>query len=53
MRPLPANELRNDVGVVQEETILLSGTLHDNLVMARADATFEEVVEACSRAQTR
>jgi subfamily B ATP-binding cassette protein HlyB/CyaB len=37
--------------VVPQETVLLSGTLYDNLVMAHPHATFEEVIQACKAAE--
>jgi subfamily B ATP-binding cassette protein HlyB/CyaB len=48
---LSANELRANFGVVPQETILFSGTIHDNLVMANAHASFEQVVEVCKMAE--
>lgn len=51
IRYLAANELRCVFGVVPQETILFSGTLYDNLVMAHPHATFEEVIQACKAAE--
>lgn len=34
-----------------QETVLFSGTLYDNLVMAHPHATFEEVIQACKAAE--
>ena len=51
IRYLSANELRNYFGVVPQETILFSGTLYDNLLMANPHATFEQVVHACKMAE--
>jgi subfamily B ATP-binding cassette protein HlyB/CyaB len=51
VRYLAANELRQSFGVVPQETILFSGTLHENLMMANPHATFEQVVEACRMAE--
>ena len=49
--PGSANELRNYFGVVPQETVLFSGTLYDNLLMANPHATFEQVVQACRMAE--
>ncbi len=38
--------LRNAIGVVQQDVYLFSGTVFDNIVYGRPDATFEEVKEA-------
>ena len=51
LRHLSANELRNYFGVVPQETVLFSGTLYDNLLMANPHATFEQVVHACKMAE--
>lgn len=50
-RQLSANELRANFGVVPQETVLFSGTIYDNLVMANAHATFDQVVQACKMAE--
>lgn len=51
IRSLAANELRATFGVVPQETVLFSGTLYDNLVMAHSHANFEEVIQACKLAE--
>jgi subfamily B ATP-binding cassette protein HlyB/CyaB len=51
IRYLAANELRSVFGVVPQETVLFSGTLYDNLVMAHPHATFAEVIHACKAAE--
>ncbi|MDR1935497.1 MAG: peptidase domain-containing ABC transporter [Candidatus Accumulibacter sp.] len=51
IRHLAANELRQSFGVVPQETILFSGTLYENLMMANPHATFEQVVQACRMAE--
>jgi len=51
IRHLSANELRANFGVVPQETMLFSGTIFDNLVMANAHATFDQVVQACKMAE--
>jgi subfamily B ATP-binding cassette protein HlyB/CyaB len=51
IRHLAANELRASFGVVPQETVLFSGTLYDNLVMAQPHATFDEVISACKAAE--
>jgi subfamily B ATP-binding cassette protein HlyB/CyaB len=51
LRHLAANELRSHFGVVPQETILFSGTLYDNLILANPRANFEQVVQACQWAE--
>ena len=50
IRHLAANELRAYFGVVPQETVLFSGTVHANLIAANPAATFEQVVQACRMA---
>ena len=51
IRHLAANELRATFGVVPQETVLFSGTLYQNLVMAHPQATFDDVIVACQAAE--
>ncbi len=51
IRYLSANELRHYFGVVPQETILFSGTIYDNLLMANPHATFGQVVHVCKMAE--
>lgn len=46
-----ANQLRNYFGVVPQETILFSGTILENLLMANPHASFEEAISACQTAE--
>lgn len=48
---MSANELRAHFGVVPQETVLFSGTIQDNLLMANPLANFEQLVEACRVAE--
>ena len=51
IRHLSANELRQYFGVVPQETMLFSGTIYDNLVLANPHASFEQVIQACTMAE--
>jgi subfamily B ATP-binding cassette protein HlyB/CyaB len=51
IRHLSANELRSYFGVVPQETVLFSGTVYDNLIVANPLATFEQVIQACKMAE--
>jgi len=51
IRHLAANELRRHFGVVPQETVLFSGTIYDNLLVANPHATFEQVIHACKMAE--
>ena len=51
IRQLSANELRRHFGVVPQESVLFSGTIYDNLILANPYATFEQVAQACKMAE--
>ncbi|HKI60380.1 MAG TPA: peptidase domain-containing ABC transporter [Mariprofundaceae bacterium] len=51
IRNFSANELRNYFGVVPQETILFSGTIYENLILANPHANFAQVVQACKQAE--
>lgn len=51
IRYLSANELRHYFGVVPQETVLFSGTIYENLLMANPHATFEQIAHACRMAE--
>ncbi len=42
--------LRKNIGMVQQDVYLFSGTVYENIVYGRPDATREEVIEAAKRA---
>jgi ATP-binding cassette, subfamily B, bacterial HlyB/CyaB len=48
---LSANELRGALGAVPQDTVLFSGTVFENIVMANALADFEHVVQVCKLAE--
>jgi subfamily B ATP-binding cassette protein HlyB/CyaB len=51
IRYLSANELRHYFGVVPQETMLFSGTIYENLLMANPHATFDQIVQCCKMAE--
>ncbi len=51
IRNFSANELRQYFGVVPQETVLFSGTIYHNLVLANPHANFAQVVQACKQAE--
>lgn len=46
IRDISQHALRSQIGVVLQETYLFDGTVWDNLIYAKPDATMEEVVQA-------
>ena len=50
VKTLDLGFLRENIGIVSQETYLFNGTIRDNLLYAKPDATEEELIEACKRA---
>lgn len=50
VRKLDLAYLRKNVGIVTQDTYLFNGTIQENLLYAKADATQEELISACRKA---
>ena len=50
IRHFTLKSLRGCIGTVQQDVYLFSGSVYDNIVYGRPDATREEVIEAAKRA---
>lgn len=50
VKTLDLGFLRENIGIVSQETYLFNGTIRDNLLYAKPDATEEELIEACKHA---
>ncbi len=50
IRNLTLESVRRNIGIVQQDVFLFVGTIRDNILYGRPDATFEEVQEAAKRA---
>ena len=50
VRYIDLEYLRSKVGVVTQDTYLFNGTIKENLLYAKADASDEELVDACKTA---
>lgn len=50
VRNLDLGFLRQHIGIVSQETYLFNGTIRDNLLYAKPDATEEELISACKQA---
>ena len=48
---MPLRSLREQIAVVPQESILLSGSVTDNILYGRLDATLDEVVSAAAAAE--
>jgi ATP-binding cassette subfamily B protein len=49
-REIELSHLRRQIGVVLQENFLFRGTVRENLMIAKADASFEEIVAAAQAA---
>lgn len=50
IRDMKLNDLRNHIGIVQQDVYLFAGTIMDNIRYGRPDATDEEVIRAARNA---
>ena len=50
IRDMPLASLRQNIGMVSQDTYLFNGTILENLRYAKPDATREEIEEACKKA---
>src|SRR5690606_23991068 len=50
LRELELASLRSHIGIVNQETILFSGTVYENLLLAKPDATLDEILAALEAA---
>ncbi len=50
IRSYTLESLRRNIGIVQQDVFLFSGTVRDNILYGRNDATEEEMIEAAKRA---
>lgn len=51
VREYDLTALRDIIGVVLQKNVLFSGTIKDNIRWGKADATDDEIIEACRAAQ--
>ena len=50
VRDLDLKQLRDAIGIVSQDTYLFNGTIKENLLYAKDDASDEEIIEACKKA---
>ncbi len=51
VRELKQHDLREQIGIVQQDVFLFAGTIYDNIRYGRPDATEDEVIEAAKKAE--
>jgi ATP-binding cassette subfamily B protein len=49
-RDLTLESVRKNIGIVQQDVFLFAGTIRDNIMYGRPDATEEEMIQAAKRA---
>ncbi len=50
IKDITLRSLRSNIGVVAQDVYLFSGTVRDNLIYGKADATEEEIIDAAKKA---
>jgi ABC-type multidrug transport system, ATPase and permease components len=50
LKRLGLKNLRNNIGIVQQDVYLFTGSVYDNILYGKPDATREEVIEAAKNA---
>lgn len=53
VRDYPMEELRKKIGIVQQKAVLFQGTIRENLLWGKGDATDEELWQAVETAQAK
>ena len=51
VRELKQHDLREHIGIVQQDVFLFAGTIYDNIRYGRPDATEAEIIEAAKQAE--
>ena len=51
IRDITLDSLRDNIGIVQQDVFLFNGSLRENIMYGKADATEEEMIEAAKKAK--
>ena len=51
VRTVTQKSLRENIGIVQQDVFLFAGTVYDNILYGRPDATEEEIIDAAKKAE--
>ncbi|GAE26626.1 multidrug resistance ABC transporter ATP-binding and permease protein [Halalkalibacter wakoensis JCM 9140] len=51
IRDMKLDSLRSQIGIVQQDVFLFSGTIRENIMYGKLDASDEEILDAAKRAQ--
>lgn len=50
IKDLTLDSLRQNIGIVSQEVFLFTGTIKDNIIIGKPDASDEEIIDACKKA---
>ena len=51
VKDVSLNSLRKNIGVVAQDVFLFTGTIKENIVIGKSNASYEEVISACKKAR--
>ena len=51
VKDVSLTSLRKNIGVVAQDVFLFTGTIKDNIIIGKSDATDEEIIQACKKAR--
>ncbi|MBC6002423.1 ABC transporter ATP-binding protein [Paeniclostridium sp. NSJ-45] len=51
IKEVSLNSLRKNIGVVAQDVFLFTGTIKENIIIGKSDATDAEVIDACKKAR--
>ena len=51
IKDVSLKSLRNNIGVVAQDVFLFTGTIKDNIIIGKVDASDKEIIEACKKAK--
>ena len=51
VKDVSLSSLRNNIGVVAQDVFLFTGSIRDNILIGRINATEEEIIDACKKAR--
>lgn len=51
VKDVSLQSLRKNIGVVAQDVFLFTGTIKDNIIIGKTDATDDEIIDACKKAK--
>lgn len=50
VKDITLNSLRKNIGIVSQEVFLFTGSIRDNIIIGKPEASDEEIIDACKKA---